>query len=463
MLTDIRRNPLVLTDAYNLYHGDLKCNVDWEVSHLYNRKADMVLFGFEELVTSFFTVRITDAMIDEAVQCAAGFGLGFPAESMFRAVVNDLNGHLPLRIQALSEGTWCPAGTPFAQIRNTVEGYGELVTWWEGVLMHSYFASSCATEALAMRQYLLQQSPDCDNLKRFHSFGFRGHKSLEDAYWASSAWSLFLPGSCDFHVGYHHPDCGASSIVALAHKVTQQFDSEYECFERAVWVAHRAGQKVVALVIDTYDADTVIRQYVVPLAKLAKGLEMSITFRPDSGDTRQQALDIWEQTQLHSIDNIRVLLGEGMSFAAVKEADAFFLCHHIPLSFICYGIGAGFYKTIERDTLGFAMKTAYSNGKPRMKFSENPLKRSIPGAVQLVFTGTNLMVCQEDETLHSMYRDVYVFTTVLKHYTVCEPTPYLKIRENALESVQKHRGARIELCDGIKQSIAAFAEQYSIR
>jgi hypothetical protein len=62
-----------------------------------------------------------------------------------------------------------------------------------------------------------------------------------------------------------------------------------------------------------------------------------------------------------------------------------------------------------------------------------------------------------------MYRDVCVFTTVLKHYTVCEPTPYLKIRENALESVQKHRGARIELCDGIKQSIAAFAEQYSIR
>jgi nicotinamide phosphoribosyltransferase len=41
-----------------------------------------------------------------------------------------------------------------------------------------------------------------------------------------------------------------------------------------------------------------------------------------------------------------------------------------------------FYNYLTRETLGWAMKTAYSNGRNRMKFSEN--KWSIPGKVKLV-------------------------------------------------------------------------------
>ena len=37
-------------DVYNLSHGYMKCNVDFEASHIVNRNAPMILFGFEAAV-----------------------------------------------------------------------------------------------------------------------------------------------------------------------------------------------------------------------------------------------------------------------------------------------------------------------------------------------------------------------------------------------------------------------------
>ena len=74
-----------------------------------------------------------------------------------------------------------------------------------------------------MRQYLETMRaengyPDSFST-RFSSFGYRGHRSLEDAMWAGSAWSLFFQSSDDLHIAYHHPDAHIHSIPALAHKV----------------------------------------------------------------------------------------------------------------------------------------------------------------------------------------------------------------------------------------------------
>ena len=401
MYTELRRNPLFLTDAYNLSHERLKINTDFEVSHIYNRKSDMILFGFHELVVSFLgSIRITDEMISEAAERAKTFGLTFPS-AMFKRVVTELDGRVPLQVQCLPEGTYCPAGTPFAQIRNTVKGFGELVTWWEAIFLHGYFSSSCATEAHQMRKYLDETREKFNFpetfVKRFHSFGFRGHRSLEDAYWAGSAWSLFLSGSDDFHISMHHPDCGLSSISALAHKVTQQFDNEYDCFTHAIHQTEKEGGKIVSLVIDTYDTYNVIRNMVLRLSNHAARIGIHVVYRPDSGDVLKQAVDIYDIVKENDLHNVSVIIGEGMSLEVAKKADLFFRKNNVPLNFVNYGIGAGFYKHIERDTLGWAMKTAFSNGKPCMKFSEDPLKRSTPGIVGIYYDEHNEMVVDLEE------------------------------------------------------------------
>jgi nicotinamide phosphoribosyltransferase len=71
-----------------------------------------------------------------------------------------------------------------------------------------------------------------------------------------------------------------------------------------------------------------------------------------------------------------------MNFEKAKEYDRFLEAQNIQLQNMNYGIGGGFYSHLTRETLGWAMKTAYSNGKNRMKFSEN--KQSIPGKVKVV-------------------------------------------------------------------------------
>ncbi len=424
---EIRRNPLLLTDSYSLAHQAFKLTTDYESSHLYNRKEGMILFGFNELVATFLSgVRVSHAMVDEAVIKAQEFNLVFP-EALFRRVVDELDGRIPLHVQALPEGTYCPPGTPFAQITNTVSGFASLVTWWEAIFLHGHFASACATEAMNMRLYLedlrAKHSYDQDFLMRFHSFGFRGHRSLEDAYWAGQAWSLFLQGSDDFHIAGHEEQCPLTGIPALAHLVVQQFDRETDCFIRAIDVAADQKSQAVSLVIDTYDAYNVINTNVVSLAQHARsrGLKKLI-FRPDSGDTWKQAVDIYDVALRNNVtDMVGVIIGEGMSLSEVRKADHFMVKNNVPLNFVSYGIGAGFYKHIDRDTLGWAMKTCQSNGLARMKFSENPLKRSIPGRVAVLQDYLDeFIVIQEDELQDyadedlpiNMYDDVYCLCRV---------------------------------------------------
>jgi nicotinamide phosphoribosyltransferase len=368
-------NPVLLTDCYNLCHQDFKVNTDWEVSHIYNRKAPMILYGLNKIIAKVFdNIRITSDHVVEAERYANEMNLWFPSE-LFYKIVDDLDGYMPVKIQAIPDGNWVPRGTPFCQIRNTVVGFGECVTWWEAMLIHAWFPSACATEAFHMRKYL-----DIKKLSanRFHSFGFRSHRSLEDAYWAGNAWNLFLPGTDDFNTK-KYTNAYISSIPALAHKVVEQFDNELECYLRAIDQTAIHGKKYVSIVIDTFDTDNFIENYAEKISNYAASKGIIPVFRPDSGDKLNQVVSIFRKCDKW---NPIFIIGDEMNFEKAKEYDRFLEAHNIQLQNMNYGIGGGFYSYLTRETLGWAMKTAYSNGKNRMKFSAD--KQSIPGIVQIV-------------------------------------------------------------------------------
>ncbi|WP_229691917.1 nicotinamide phosphoribosyltransferase domain-containing protein [Paenibacillus radicis (ex Gao et al. 2016)] len=469
MLNTLRNNPLLLTDSYNLSHYRLKCNMDWEISHMYNRKEGMVLYGLRETVTELLAIRITEEHIAEAEQCAARQGLTFPSE-LFHRVVRECGGYAPIAVESLPEGTWCPAGTPFAQIWNTVEGFGELVTWWEGVFMHAYFPSACATEAFRMRQYLEEKREEQGEgegfMWRLHSFGFRGHRSLEDAYWAGTAWNLSLQGTDDFHTTAHTPGAVIGSIAALAHKVTQQFDDELECFRHAIDATADAGEGVVALVIDTYDANRVIREYLPLLALQARERGVRIVLRPDSGDVLQQAVEIYKIAEAEGfLGETAVIIGEGMGFRQVKAYDAELERQGVPLAFVSYGVGGGFYHNLNRDTLGWAMKTAFSNGKARMKFSMERMKRSIPGEVKVVRQAGRLIAMTAAEAgAECLYEMIYrhVGGDSGPQLLAAGPEHWNEVRDRMhTELTAEHQAqTAIELSDGIQVLVQQLAEQY---
>lgn len=456
MLEDIRRNPLFLTDVYNLSHTDLKEDVSFEVSHIVNRSRPMILYGFNEIVIDLLNTKIEVDMVMEAEEHAKKMGMIFPTQVWYD-VVDKEKGWIPLRVQALKDGTWVPRGTPFAQVMNTVEGYGELVTWWEAIYLHSYFASGCATEAFFLRKYLEENKLP---LHRFHSFGFRGHHSLEDAYWAASAWNLFLTGTDDFHGIYHTPNAKIGSIPATAHKTIQQFDNEIDGFKRAIDGAVKYNGKMVALVIDTYDPIKVINKMLPEVLQYAKDKGIHVVFRPDSGDLIKQTLMIWNKYR--SWDNWSMIIGEGMSREKILEYDEALKFCGFPLDKMSYGIGAGFYKHIDRDYLGHAMKTAFSNHKPRMKLTiSNPFKQSIPNMVNLIMEdGVMTVDYTRDGPKHNaLYYDVFHYderSTKPKF----ERLPWEDIQRRAMSYLDKDLQEDIVKSPAVETTIKEFKERY---
>ncbi len=439
------KNRLLMTDVYNISHTNLKQSVEFEVSHMYNRKKGMYLFGLTEILNDYLCTPITRDEVNEAHEISKRFGLGdvFPI-SMFNRLIDELNGKLPLQIDILPEGTWCPIGTPFAQISNTVRGFGELVTWFEAVLMKAYFASECFTRAVDMRKYLEevaeQNGIDADSfITTVHSFGYRGHKSEEDAYYAGKAWVSMLPGTDDFNAGIH--GMPVTSIQALAHKVTQQYDNEIDCFYNAIDSASNSSKPVIALVIDTYNAWKVIEEYLPKLAIYAIEKGVFIVLRPDSGDIFEQAYRIIELAVQNDWP-VGVIVGEGMTFEKIKEQHKQITKMGLPIDRFSWGVGAGFYKDIERDTSGWAMKTGFSNNASRMKFSEDPLKRSIPGEVAITKSSNNeLTVVQKSEldAQINIYQNIYLDGCINKSYD--EPLTVISAR--ALSEFTSQRRIRI--------------------
>jgi len=415
----------------------------------------MILYGFNETVLNLLNTKIEVDMVEDAQDGARKMGMRFPFDMWYR-VATELEGQIPLRVQALPDGTWVPKGTPFAQVMNTVEGFGEIVTWFEPIFLHTYFPSACATEAFWLRKYLdMMELP----LHRFHSFGMRGHHSLEDAYWSTTAWNLFLTGTDDFHGIYHNPNAKLSTIPATAHKTIQQFDDEMDGFKQAIDGAVKYDSKTVALVIDTYDPIRVINDYIPIILHYAEERDVHVVFRPDSGDLIDQAIMI--NNKYGGWSNWSMIIGEGMTGKKVEEYDRLLLEAKFPLEKMSYGIGAGFYKHIDRDYLGHAMKTAYSNGKPRMKLS-TPFKTSIPNTVNLVYDDYGKMMVdytRDGENHDSLYYDVW-------HYDTKTDKPYFnvqtwsEIRDLASLNLGKKLQEDIILSPLVHQAIEEFRSKY---
>lgn len=372
-------NPIMLTDSYNLSHYFLKENVDKEISLIFNRNRPMILNGFSQVVYDLVNKPITLKMVVEAQDQALNMNMPFPAKMWLR-VVNELDGCLPLKIEALPDGSWVPKNTPFAKIQNTIKDFGELVTWFEPLFMMASFDSGCATRAFEIRKYLESNKLP---LNRVHSFGFRGHNSMENAIKAGKAWRLFLNGTDDFHTQLI-TDGKGQSIPATAHKTIQQFNDELKAYYYSIDQTKRYGYNIVVLVIDTYDPIRFIKYYSQKIAQYGKDKGVHIVFRPDSGHVKDQAFSLW--CMMWSKDLLKYtscIIGEGITFDKIKEYDKYFLEMGCNLNWFNYGMGSGLYNDINRDYLGFAMKTSFSNGENRMKFSADKFKESIPGNINV--------------------------------------------------------------------------------
>jgi len=372
----------------------------------------MVFYGLSDYIGEHLTTPITHADIDEAaafMKSAHSFGgpLPFP-EELWRRVVAEFDGLLPITIVAIPEGSVFYPGEPCIQVISEPE-FGELAAFIEPLMVGMV---SCATARATISRHWLdacrneimaesfnkgkvktdcwldltqEQRDEIDMTARFmiHDFGMRASSCAEESELLGRAHLLSFHGTDTFNAAYQAWKMGAkrptgTSILALAHRIVQGHDLEGMAF-LALKDAAKLNVPVASYVSDCYN----FQDGLDTLAGIAIGHpDETFVCRPDSGDYIQNVIDIVSK----GIPNLRFINGDSMTPYKIHEIWDALQRRKLPItSQGIFGVGGFLRNTANRDIFSAAYKLA-ARGlelEPVCKLSETKDKRSVPGLVTL--------------------------------------------------------------------------------
>lgn len=215
--------------------------------------------------------------------------------------IEDLHdlGYLPIKIQALEEGTLVPIGVPVLTIKNTDARFFWLVNYLESILSTMLWKPcTSATIAYEYKRMLVEYAEKTGAPADFipfqaHDFSLRGLSGLEDAMVSGAAHLTSFCGTdsvpaIDYLEDYYGADCTkeliGASVPATEHSVMcagGEVD-ELKTFKRLITELYPSG--IISIVSDTWDFWKVITEYTVILKEEILARDGKTVFRPDSGD-----------------------------------------------------------------------------------------------------------------------------------------------------------------------------------
>jgi len=433
-------NTLFAVDAYEVSHFNQYPEAEELTSYLTFRKAmalmsisekakyrgwvDMeypddriVWVGIRYIIETYISKKITQADITEARDFYATFNAGgtqypFP-EDLFQEIVDKFDGNMPLKIEALPEGSVVYPGTPVVQI-TAKKKFAPLVTWFEALIVQTWYPSTVATLSRRVRDMVedgFHKSADADAYwkipSRLHDFGFRGCTGTEQATIGGMAHLLSFEGTDTVpaaHYAARYLNNGVpvgNSIPAMAHCTVTPWDTEAEAYENMIDVN---GGGAYAIVLDSYDFANAVER-IIPSMKdriIAKG--GFLVMRPDSGTPKDMVLLGLRAAAAHFghdfnkkgykvLRGVGVIQGDGMSPRMILEVIDAVIEAGFSIENVAFGMGGGLLqKDLHRDILSAALKTNYIQFPGgRIKYvmkkpATDPTKTSLPGKLAVAIT-----------------------------------------------------------------------------
>lgn len=318
--TEMKINPVFLTDAYKLSHKKfetkgtefVQANFTPRSFRLADKSVDSaVVFGAQrmsrkmvEIWNENFFSKPKEQVISEAYRVFSNY-LGMRKEDLKHFEdLHDL-GYLPISIKALPEGTLVGEKIPVILVENTVAGYSWLVTYLETWLStEMWLPMTSATTMYHMRKlvnhWALKTTGSIDGTEfQLHDFSYRGmgpdEAGASGAGFLLSSWgSDTIPAIMELE---HYYDADITkepitfSVPATEHSVTCigiAVNGEKETLRN--WITKEYPTGIVSIVADTLDFWKVITEYAYDLKDdilnrqpNAIGLAKTV-WRPDSGD-----------------------------------------------------------------------------------------------------------------------------------------------------------------------------------
>lgn len=384
-------NIIIRTDAYKMTHWlQYPEGTQTIYSYLESRGGDAdetMFFGLQYYLKEYFEGQVvTQEDIEEAEQfCIGVFGHSeyFNREGWER-IVNLHQGHLPLRIRAVQEGTWVPTREAMLTIENTYPELPWLTNWAETVLMKLWYPITVSTYSGRIYQLLNEYADRTGgSVSPFHlnDFGYRGVSSEESALIGGMSHLVHFSGTDTLRgiagaMEYYDANPGVGmSVLASEHSTTTSHLEENECAAFEQFIDAAVG--IVSIVIDSYDAYRAVDEYIgVTLRDKIIDSGKRIVLRPDSGDPVEQVMYI-----LKSLENsfgvevneqgfkilpsyIGIIYGDFMSYETIRD-----ICESmgqagwaIDERNVVFGMGGNLLQNNNRDTHQFALKCSASIG-----------------------------------------------------------------------------------------------------
>lgn len=371
-------------------------------------------------------------------------------------------GYLPIKINALEEGTLCPIKCPCVTIENTIPEFLWVTNFIETLFSVSVWKPM--TSATIAKEYrkILDKWADktCDNNTHVdyqgHDFSLRGMGSLEcgmtsgAGHLASFKGTDTIPAICYLEKYYNtnvETEEVASSVPATEHSIMEfnsagTEDDEYEAFKRIITEVHPSG--FVSVVSDTWNLWKVLTDTVPRLKDEILNRDGRVVIRPDSGDPcdiicgsdiryfdKEMFLDeqedeyaeqrykgvvelLWDvfggtiNSKGYKVLNpcVGVLYGDAITLERAEEICRRLESKGFASSNIVLGIGSYTYNMNSRDTFGFALKSTYAIKDDKEIFLfKNPItdsgeKKSQKGMVA-VYKDVNGNIVYKDELTYA--------------------------------------------------------------
>lgn len=422
-------NFILACDAYKTGHWEeIPVGIKKSYSVIVPRKAsnysnEIVAVGATLVAHVMSTIRITDAMIDEAEIEITEQGYNFNRKGWER-IAHEYDGKLPLAVYGVEEGRVVSPQSPILGIINTDDYSAWLVsyveTWTHGVMWFmSTVASICRVTRMTIKEFMVLTGSDLSMLDyKCHNFGNRA-TTPESAIYAGIAHAVCFLGS----------DCTeANGYIKKLYNTTKAYTSSVEATEHATMCAHSdaankddsgaaamvikrlaavvsravggVGIPVMSNVIDTYDSRRYVRQFMgVDHHDAIVNSGGKLVMRPDSGDILVEPVTVAGDLKefFGGAENsagyytlapcVGILQGDGINVNTVRPVLQSFVDAKYSIDNLVLGMGHGTTHAAARDDFSFSMKAiAQFDGTKWSRMKKEPItdsgKNSLSGLVR---------------------------------------------------------------------------------
>ena len=446
MFTRHFNNLILNSDSYKTSHW-LQYPPDSEYMSSYvearSGNYEVLFFGLQAFIKEYLHAPITMAHIDEAEAVISAHGLPFNRVGWER-LVSKHGGYLPIRIQALPEGSIVPVSNVVCQIVNTDPEFYWLPSYLETTLLRAiWYPSTVASLSYYCKNIIkaaLEKSADnTDSLPfKLHDFGARGASSMESVALGSLAnlvnfsgtdsMTALVAASRWYGMDKEMP---AFSIPAAEHSTMTAWGREREtqAYENMLDQFGGAGH-IVAVVSDSYDLWNAIDNiWGDALKQKVETMGGTLVIRPDSGDPAKVVREALERlavkfgTSTNSKgykmlpDYVRLIQGDGINPQGLGKILDTIMEAGFSAENVTFGMGGGLLQQVTRDTMSWAMKASaiQINGE-WIDIFKDPItsraKRSKKGRLALIKNDDGTLQTVKEDSLanaaDNLLRDVFV-------------------------------------------------------